>query len=551
MSTEDWKNKLYLGDNLDILRRYVADESVDLIYLDPPFNSNATYNILFQEKSGEKSAAQITAFDDTWHWGQESEFAYQEIVRDGPEKLANLIQAFRMFLGQNDMMAYLVMMAERLVELHRVLKPTGSIYLHCDQTASHYLKLLLDAIFGANCFLNNIVWPRTYSSKAQSKSLGRCHDIIFLYSKTNTFTWYHQYVPYDEEYIKKYFKYQDETGRKYLSLSLTQRGDGPPRIFGDKLIKPPSGMHWIWGQERINEAFKAGYIFFTKNGFPRYKRFYDEIENPGKPVSDVWDDIKPLNSWHTELLGYPTQKPESLLERIIKASSNEGDLVLDPFCGCGTSISVAERLHRRWIGIDITHLAITLMRNRLHDTFGNELAPYEIIGQPVDLASAKNLAQKSEHSGRYQFEWWALGLVDARPAQDKKKGADKGIDGYINFFDDNSGKAKTIIVQVKSGHVSSSHIRDLKGVVEREKAQIGVYVTLEEPTKPMKDEAVAAGFYEPEFFPGHYYPKMQILTIQELLDGKKIEYPRYAPEATFKRAQRLKKDNGEEQGKMF
>jgi site-specific DNA-methyltransferase (adenine-specific) len=551
MSTADWKNKLYLGDNLDILRKYVADESVDLIYLDPPFNSKATYNILFQEKSGEKSAAQITAFEDTWHWGIESEYAYQEVVKGGPRKLTDLLQAMRTFLGQNDMMAYLVMMAERLVELHRVLKPTGSIYLHCDPTASHYIKLLMDAIFNLINYQNEIVWKRTFAHNDPTRC-GRIHDIILFYTKGKTYTWNTVYQKPDPEYINTFFdQYDDIRKERYARIDLTapRHGDGGNLLYEWKGIWPSKNRTWATTKDKLELLDKEGKIHYPKKGMPRLKRYESEFK--GAVIQDIWSDIGQMHNLSSERLGYPTQKPEALLERIIKASSNEGDIVLDPFCGCGTSISVAERLHRRWIGIDITHLAVTLMRNRLHDTFGNELAPYEIIGQPVDLASAKDLAQKSEHSGRYQFEWWALGLVDARPARDKRKGADKGIDGYINFFDDNSGKAKTIIVQVKSGHVSSSHIRDLKGVVEREKAQIGVYITLEEPTKPMKDEAVAAGFYEPEFFPGHYYPKIQILTIQELLDGKQIEHPRHAPEATFKRAQRRKKDTGEEQGKMF
>lgn len=500
---ENWKNKLYLGDNLDILRNYVEDESVDLIYLDPPFNSNATYNVLFQEKSGEKSAAQITAFEDTWHWGQESEYAYQEIVRDSPQKLADLIQAFRMFLGQNDMMAYLTMMAQRMSELHRILKLTGSIYLHCDPTASHYLKLLMDAVFSYKYFRNEIAWCYSIGGKS-NKTFGAKHDIILWYTKSNEWT-FNPDVPY---------------------VRVPRKPDSHMKVITDE-----AGVTW---QEKTDA--KTGKVY-------RYPL--------DKVADDYWLNMEQLNREDAERLGYPTQKPEALLERIISASSNEGELVLDSFCGCGTTISVAERLHRRWIGIDITHLAITLMRHRLQNAFGKELSPYEIIGQPKDLESARVLAQESEHEGRYQFEWWALGLVDARPAQDKKKGADKGIDGYIYFFDDTSGKAKTIIVQVKSGHVSASHIRDLKGVLEREKAQIGVYITLEEPTKPMIEEAASAGFYEPKHWPDNYYPRIQILTIQELLNGKKVDYPQHAPVATFKKAQRLRKSSNDEQNRLL
>ena len=515
MTTPGWKNKLYFGDNLDLLREHVASESVDLIYLDPPFNSNATYNVLFQEKTGEKSAAQITAFEDTWHWGIESEYAYQEVVKEGPRKLADLFQAMRTFLGQTDMMAYLVMMAQRMSELHRVLKPTGSIYLHCNPTASHYLKLMMDAVFGGRNFRNEIVW--CYQDRERPlNQWNRKHDIIFYYIKDinvpHIFNWASVAEKYSDVTLSK-FKYKDEIGvfrirghnikgspyRAQTDLQLDTLENHPELVYKDRPAEGVAPRDW-WEIPFINQAAK-------------------------------------------ERLGYPTQKPEALLERITKASSNEGDVVLDPFCGCGTTIAVAERLKRCWIGIDITHLAISLMRHRLHDTFGPELAPYEVIGDPKDLSSARALAEEN----RYQFEWWALGLVDARPAQDKRKGADRGVDGYINFFDDNSGKAKTIIVQVKSGGVKRGDIATLKGDMEREKAPIGVFITLEEPTRPMLQEAAAGGFYEPEHFPGNQYPHLQILTIRELLEGKEAQYPRMAPTATFKRAQRHRRDLKEQQ----
>jgi len=524
MTMPAWKNKLYFGDNLDILREHVASESVDLIYLDPPFNSNATYNVLFQEKSGERSAAQITAFEDTWHWGIESEYAYQEVVKESPKKLADLMQAMRTFLGQNDMMAYLTMMAQRMVELHRVLKPSGSIYLHCDSRASHYLKLLLDAAFGVQHFRNDIRWKRqpVRGAKSTSQQFARTSDSILFYTKTSEATWNSQYKEYDEKYIKSKFTNKDKDQRLYRIDNI-----------GD------------YSEKSIAEFRKQGRIYDYPSGKVGLIRYLDETK--GEALGDFWPEPASINSQAAERLGYPTQKPEALLERMIKASSNEGDLVLDPFCGCGTAIAVAERLHRRWIGIDITHLAISLMRHRLHDTFGPDLSPYEVIGDPKDLESARALAKESEHEGRYQFEWWALGLVDARPAQDKKKGADKGIDGYINFFDDNSGKAKTIVVQVKSGHVTSAYVQALRGALEREKSPIGILITLEEPTRPMLQEAAAGGFYEPEHFPEHQYPRIQILTIRELLEGKEAQYPRIAPPATFKRAQRHQKSIEDQQ----
>ena len=277
---------------------------------------------------------------------------------------------------------------------------------------------------------------------------------------------------------------------------------------------------------------REGLIRYTRTGTPTLLKYADEM--PGVPLQNIWTDIPPINPQAHERLGYPTQKPEALLERIINASSDEGDVVLDPFCGCGTAVAAAERLKRRWIGIDITHLAITLIRHRMHDSFGEDLRPYEVVGEPKDLLSAESLALHD----RYQFEWWALGLVDARPARDRKKGADAGIDGFINFFDDNSGKPKRIVVQVKSGNVQRNQIATLKSDMEREKADLALFVTLKPPTGPMVNEALGAGFYTPEAFPGDNYQKVQILTIEELLAGGRAEYPRYAPQATFQRAPR-------------
>ena len=491
MTAPQWRNQLYFGDNLPILREHIADESVDLIYLDPPFNSNANYNVLFRETGGQQSAAQITAFEDTWHWSQESEAAYQEVVTGASEKLRDLLKSMRSFLGENDMMAYLTMMAQRLDELHRVLKPTGSIYLHCDPTASHYLKLLIDSVFGSRNFCNEIIWH--YRKWSTGKfTFQRNHDIILFYARS------------------------PHRGRVFNQLYMERAASTLKRFGNAKIV--------------------SGY---NKSGRRVPSRTGDE-KSQGVRQDDVWDIPRVPPVKHL----FPTQKPEALLERIIKASSNEGDLVLDPFCGCGTATVAAERLNRRWIGIDITHLAVTIMRHRLQDTFRDELKPYEIIGQPQDVESAKALAQESEHDGRYQFEWWASSLVDARPAQDRKKGADSGVDGYINFFDDNSARDKRIVVQVKSGQVNRGQIAMLKGDMQREKAEIGLFITLREPTRPMVTEAAAAGFYTPEHYPDRRYPRVQILTIEELLSGKRAEYPRLAPPATFRRAPRRRRNAG-------
>ncbi len=537
----DEKNKLYFGDNLKILRDHVADASVDLIYLDPPFNSNATYNVLFKEKSGEESAAQITAFEDTWQWGLETEGIYKEIVTSGPRKLADLMQALLAFLGRNDMMAYLVMMAIRLVELHRVLKSTGSIYLHCDPTASHYLKLVLDAVFGPDKFKTEIAWKRSSAhsdAKQGRRQHGRIHDVIFFYTRSfDEYTWNQVHRPYDQEYVDQFYRHIEErTGRRYRLGDLTGPGGAAKGNPGYKVMGVT--RYWRYTREKMEQLIRAGRVIQTSPGaVPAYKRYLDEM--PGVPVQDMWIDIPPIGAQAQERLGYPTQKPEALLERIIKSSSSEGDVVLDPFCGCGTTIAVAERLKRCWIGIDITYLAINLVQRRLRDSFHNDLSPYEIVGAPKDLQSAEALKQISPH----QFEWWAVDLVNARPAKDHKKGADTGIDGYINFFDDKSGQAKQVVVQVKSGYIGVNHVRDLKGVLDREKAAIGALITLREPTKPMLTEAAATGFYEPKDFPGRY-PRLQILTIADLLAGKKLEYPAHRVE-TFAKAERKTKTQQE------
>ncbi len=528
----EWKNQLYFGDNLYILREHVLDESVDLIYLDPPFNSRANYNVLFTEHGGEQSAAQITAFEDTWHWGEESEHAYHALMTDSPERLSKLIEALRTFFGQSDMMAYLTMMAQRLVELHRVLKPTGTLYLHCDPTASHYLKMILDAIFGAANFRNEIIWQRSAPKGHAFTRFASAHDVLLAYGKSDVVTWNPLYTPYKESYVHSHYnQVEPETGRRFqLDNCLNPNPDRPNLTYewhGHLRV-------WRWTREKMQQLDQAGRLVYTKNGMPRYKRYLDEM--PGSPITSVWTDIPPINSQAQERLGYPTQKPEALLERIIQASSNAGDVILDPFCGCGTAISVAERLHRRWIGIDITHLAISLMRHRLQQAFGSDLASYEVIGDPKDLEGAKALALED----RYQFQFWALGLVDARPAQDKKKGADGGIDGYINFFEDNTNVSKKIIIQVKSGHVNVGMIRDLKGTIDREKAAIGAFITLELPTKPMLNEALAAGFYSPELL-NTQFAKIQVLSIEGLLTGRqRLEYPHYGI-ATFKKAPRQSK----------
>jgi DNA modification methylase len=550
------KNHLYYGDNLLVLREHVKDESVDLIYLDPPFNSRQDYNVLFAEKSGERSASQIMAFEDTWEWNTESARACEEIIERGG-RVSEAIQAFRTFLGNSDMMAYLAMMAPRLIELHRVLKETGSIYLHCDPTASHYLKMLMDAVFGPQYFRNEIIWKRTTSHSA-AKRWGDIHDVLLFYSRSAGYTWNELTIAHSQDYSSRY-KDHDSDGKLWADDNLT----GPGIRHGDSgavwrgLDVTAKGLHWkvsaktvvalvgIEAAATLNTTQKLdlldanGYIHWPKKrdggpaGFPRFKRPL----SLGSRVQDVITDIPAINSQAQERLGYPTQKPEALLERVIKSSSNEGEVVLDPFCGCGTAVSVAQRLKRRWIGIDITHLAIGLIKTRLAHAFGDSVREtYEVIGEPVDLAGAEKLAEED----KYQFQWWALSLVGARPLE-KKKGADQGIDGRLYFHDEaKGGKTKQIIFSVKGGHLQASHVRDLRGVIEREKADIGVLISMESPTKPMLKEAAEAGFYQ---VPGlrDKYPRLQILSIAQLLEGKRVEFPRFAADATFKRAPKARK----------
>jgi DNA modification methylase len=532
----EWKNRLYFGDNLDVLRREIPDESVDLIYLDPPFNSNASYNVLFKEKSGEQSAAQIRAFDDTWHWTLETAALYQDLVQSGPRKLGDLLQAMVPFLGRNDMMAYLVMMAARLVELRRVLKQTGSIYLHCDSTASHYLRLLMDAVFGPDNYRNEIIWKRASAhsdAKQGARHFGRITDTLLFYSRSDRSVFRPVYRPYDQQYVDRDYRRVDPDGRRYRIDNLqgpggAEKGNPSYEVMGVT-------RYWRYSREKMDQLIRDGRIIQTRPGaVPQYKRYLDEM--PGIPAQNLWDDVSAINNRSNETLGYPTQKPEGLLERVLQSSSNEGDVVLDPFCGCGTAIAVAERLKRRWIGIDITYLAVNLVQRRLKDTFKSDLTPYEVHGAPTDLAGAVAL----KNIDPYQFEWWAVDLVNARPAKDHKKGADSGVDGYIPFFDDKGDRAKKIIVQVKSGHTGVHHVRDLKGTMEREKAEIGVLILLEEPTRPMLQEAAAAGFYQSPGLSGKY-PCIQIRTIAELFAGKQIEFPKGAGVATFAKAERKTK----------
>lgn len=551
-------NKFFCGDNLEMLRLYLTeDEIVDLVYLDPPFQSGKDYNLLFVRRDGgARAPAQLKAFEDTWDWNEAASAAYDETVAMGrPISLA--LETFRRFLGPSKMLAYLSMMSVRLFELHRVLKSTGSLYLHCDPSASHYLKIMLDAIFGPENFRNEIVWKRT-NAHSGARRYGPVHDILFFYTKTSRYTWNPQLVDYDEKYLEKFGKICDRTGQKFQDVTMT----GPGTRTGDS-SKPwrnydptKKGRHWqpasyvynkykeLTGNDlgqypllkRFDELDRVGLLYHPKpkkGSIPdlRYKFYLDDA--PGVPLQDVWTDIDVINSQAAERRGYPTQKPLELMERIILSSSNKGDVVLDPFCGCGTTVHAAHRHQRRWIGIDISSKAEEHIADRLKTEFGEiALQTYDRHYEPQDLESAISLAEND----RLEFQKWALSLVGIG-RDESKKGADAGIDGVLAFQEAPGAPVKRIIFSVKSGHHKVSDVRDLRGVLDREKAAMGVVITLNEPTKPMVKEAADAGFYSTThaFIP-EKFPRIQILTVADLLDGARIKAPLAALRKGPKRA---------------
>ena len=529
------KNTLYYGDNLSVLREQIPDDSVDLLYLDPPFNSNATYNVLFRERTGEESPAQIQAFTDTWRWTQETEatLAHEIIANPGmPAKVVAMVTGFLEFIGRNDMLAYLVMMAPRLVELQRVLKSTGSIYLHCDPTASHYLKLLMDSVFGIRGYRNEITWRRT-SAHSDANRYGANTDTILFYTNGNQWTFNPQYQEYDDKYRAR-FRFSDPDGRLWADDNLTAKG-----LTGGGYTYEYKGVTSLWRvpPETMQQLDAEGRLHFTRRGGIRRKRYLDESR--GRIAQALWDDIQPINSQSRERLGYPTQKPEALLERVIRTSSNEGDVVLDPFCGCGTAVAAAQKLSRQWIGIDITHLAVAHMKSRIKTAFNLETGEdYDVIGEPTDVGGARALWEEDP----YQFQFWAVSLLDARPQEKQRRGPDSGIDGLLYFIDGPRSTPQKIVIQVKGGQVSVPHIRDLKGVVEREQAVMGLFISLEPPTGPMRTEAVSGGFYHSDLW-GRDFPKLQMRTIAQLLEGQGFELPPSVAPA-YQAAQRVRRAQG-------
>lgn len=515
-------NLLVYGDNLRVMREspFFRDESVDLVYLDPPFNSNQNYNVLFRAKGGTPAAAQVRAFEDTWHWDEVAKAMYHDVMENAPLEVRRAIEALKTILDHSNMFAYLCMMAPRLIELHRVLRPTGSIYLHCDPAASHYLKLLMDAVFQPANFRNEIIWHRTGAKGSPMKRLPSNHDVILAYSKSETMKWNEITIPYDpdqldEKTAEKYSR-RDPDGRRYQLTSLLhpEQGQRPNLEYEVMGVR----RTWRWSKDRMEQAIAEGRVVQTAPGrVPRQKRYLDEQK--GRTVGDVWTDISPTNSQAAERLGYPTQKPEALLRRIIQASTDKGDVVLDPFCGCGTTIAAAQGLKRKWMGIDLSYEAIRIIRGRMTKVGLEEKRDYEVWGDPESLEDAISLAD--DHP--YQFQWWAVRRLGAKEI-DYKRGSDWGVDGRLVLRTERiEGRIPEAIIQVKAGQKSNrGHVATLIGDVEGEKAELGVLVTRGAPTKAMREAASRMGEYSDS---QKWYPRIQLLTAEDIINGKGVEYP--------------------------
>lgn len=539
-------SQLYYGDNLEIMKEKLTSESVDLIYLDPPFNSARNYNMMYTTMTGMPVSEQEEAFCDTWTLGADKidKMHHMPLIMREYGIDDRQIQFFDALLPslqhtQPGLLSYMIYMVERLLEMKRILKPTGSIYLHCDSTASHYIKLMMDAIFGHNNFRNEIIWKRTHAHN-KVKRWGPIHDVIFFYTKGDSYTWNKVYTPYDEEYVKKTYTKSDDHGR-YLLVSLTapgtRKGSGgqpwrdvnvtargrhwaiPSRSIARalKTITPSKPVDEMNTQEKLDLLEVAGLIAWPEKGtMPNYKQYLDDME--GIPIQDIITDISPLSANSKERLGYPTQKPVALLERIIQASCPEKGIVFDPFCGCGTTINAALKNNRKWIGCDIAILPVKLIKEQLTSVHRlKENKHFEIDGIPVSYEQADILSIKDKH----QFQHWLVEQVGGFPTV--KKSNDKGIDGRL--YIKTSEGLKEMVLSVKGGKsVSTDEIRELRGVLDREdKAVMAGYLSLIEPTQGMYDEVAKAGMWEHE---GVKYPKMQILHVKEILeDGKAFEVP--------------------------
>lgn len=516
---------MYFGDNLEVLREYVATGSVDLVYLDPPFNSNRNYNVIFtrSDRLPKDNLAQIQAFDDTWRWSPVTEQQYHEMLAGAvPSRVADVVRALHALLGENDAMAYLVNMAPRLVELHRVLKTTASLYLHCDPTMSHYLKVLLDAIFGAHNFRDEIVWKRHNARSVKQSIWPRLHDVILYYGKSSTAYFAETRVSSGVR-AEPHDLVRWDDGETYRTKDLTGQGTRQGETGKPWRDVDPTrgGRHWRVMHAALDAMDAEGRIHWQRNGMPRERALLPYVPDERQAVvGDVWNDIDSINAGAAERLGYPTQKPVSLLQRIVAASSRPGDVVLDPFCGCGTTIDAAVTLEREWIGIDVTYIAVDLIRKRLQHTFGESISTtYDVTGIPRDMAGARQLFARSA----FEFERWAVSLVGGTPNQ--KQVGDRGIDGVVRFYTDAKGETGRVLVSVKGGKsLGPQFVRDLIGTVQTERAEMGSLLTLSTPTRGIYDAVAHAGAYHWPIT-GGAYPRAQVLTVEDLLAGQRMQAP--------------------------
>lgn len=506
--------QLFCGDNLEVLREYIPDASVDLVYLDPPFKSDQNYNLLFREKNGTKATSQILAFEDTWEWNLEAERNYSSVVEKAG-KLEQVMVQFRTMFPDTDMLAYLSMMAPRLVELRRVLKPTGSIYLHCDSTASHYLKLLMDAVFGPTNFRNEITWKRTHAHGDSKRKYANIKDCLLFYTVSDRYTFNPVYLPYSEEYINKYYRHVDAEGRRYQLVSLRSPNPRPNLTYDYKGYKPHRNG-WAVSRQVMERLDAEGRLYFppNKSGAIREKYFLDEMK--GVIAGDVWADIPPISAHAQERLGYPTQKPVQLLQRIIAASSNEGEVVLDPFCGCGTAIEASYK-SRKWIGIDLTYQAMRVIREERFPKLGLKLdKDYEMVYRPRDITAAEAFAKEQP----FQFQDWVIQILHGEVNQ--QLSGDKGIDGRLYFRDSSDGPLRPIIVSVKGGKLKAPFIRELAGAVSSERAPMGVLVVIHPHSKQMVRDAARYGFFNCSH---GSFPKIQIVTVKQILGEERLDLP--------------------------
>lgn len=544
-------NKLLYGDCLTHLRD-MKKWSVDLVYLDPPFNSNRDYAAIYEDETGRPLPEQIDAFNDLWELSTERIEAIKMmpvLMRDAGirDEVAELWRHWMAALrhAQPRLISYLSYMTERLLPLRSILKPSGSVYLHCDPTASHYIKAMMDSIFGHQNFRNEIIWRRT-GAHGRAKRWGPIHDTILFYTRGDNYTWNRTFEKYGKEYLETRYNSKDSHGL-YQPISLTGPGlrtgssgqpwrrvdpsDGgrhwelPPDRAIPSWFKFPNGYAQMSCQERLDALDEQGLIYWPARGTqPRFKR-YAEVAG-GNPIQDVISDIPAVNSQAEERLGYPTQKPVALLERIIKASTNEGQVVMDPFCGCATTIEAAHMLKRRWIGIDVAiHAIKRVAKLRLEDRLGLiEGVDFVVEGIPGSVEGAQDLWTRDKH----QFQKWAIEQVDGFVTT--KKTDDGGIDGRLYFSLPGAAELESMVIEVKGGkNVSKENVRSLRGVLEREQAAMAGLIVMEElgirKTKSFAREMGDAGYLDVQ---GVKYPKMQMLTVDEILHGKRFFTPTVA-----------------------